>query len=172
MTPLTRFPLRWAGAGVAVLFAAALLSARAPILPLPKAPVVLGLPDNPPAWLKGFRCRWAVQVVGDPAKQKAQTVVVALPTGGRLDPKAPALAVQSAGGKVLPAAVLSHDPAGDTLLQFQRNDNDRWYWVYGGCDAPPAAVGFATPPKEGLTLELRDWAGDEIDSWAKVRAGL
>ena len=58
------------------------------------------------------------------------------------------------------------------VVQFQRHGDERWYWVYGGCDAPPAAVAFDKPPQEGLTLELRDWAGDELDSWAKVRDGL
>jgi tetratricopeptide (TPR) repeat protein len=36
----------------------------------------------------------------------------------------------------------------------------------------PAAVKFPKPPQEGLTLELRDWAGDDLGSWVKVRDGL
>src|SRR5947209_5484100 len=103
------------GGGFTVLLAAVALAAPVPVLPPPKTPIVQTLPDNPPAWIKGFRLRWAVQVVGDPAKQKAQSVVATLPTGGRLNAKA--VAVQSASGKVLPSLVLSHDPLGDTVLQ-------------------------------------------------------
>ena len=55
---------------------------------------------------------------------------------------------------MLPSTVLSHDPAGDTVVQFQRRGDDRWYWAYGGHEAPPAPVKFAKAPQEGLTLEL------------------
>src|SRR4051812_22709717 len=98
--------------------------AAAQVQPPPKAPTFQKMPDSSPAWLKGYRFRWAVQVVGDPGKNKAKTVAVSLPTGGRLAKNARDVAVQSAGGDVLPSAVLSHDPAGDTLVQFQRHGDD------------------------------------------------
>jgi tetratricopeptide (TPR) repeat protein len=162
--------LRLVGGVFAVLLVA--LDGNAQVQPAPRAPQVQTLPGKPPAWLKGFRFRWPVQVVGDPAKQKNTTVVVTLPTGGRLKPQATDIAVQSASGEVLPSTALSHDPAGDTVVQFQRHGNDPWYYVYGGHDAPPAAVKFDKLPQEGLTLELRDWAGDDLGSWVRVRDGL
>src|SRR5580693_8950248 len=93
----------------------------------PKLNIVHPLPPAP-AWLDGYQVRWPVRVLGEPATQSAQTVLVALPTGGWLTPDASDLAVQAATGKLLPAAVLSHDPVGLTILQFKRHGNDPWYW--------------------------------------------
>src|SRR4051794_40126025 len=121
-------PLRWA---VLAGGALALTALGAGAQPLPKAPVFQKPLEKAPAWLKGYRFRWPIQVVGDPAKQKAQTVIVTLPSGGRLKAKAADVAVQAANGDVLPSVVLSHDPAGDTIVQFQRRGDDRWYWAYG-----------------------------------------
>lgn len=134
------------------------------------------LPPQTPAWLDGYAVRWPVRVLGVPSEQTAQSVIVSLPTGGWLKPDASDIAVQSAGGKLLPVLVLAHDPTGDTIIQFKRNGSDPWYWVYGvSPKAPPLAkVDPKTDPafKEGLTLELRDWEGDDLGGWAKVRAGL
>jgi tetratricopeptide (TPR) repeat protein len=134
------------------------------------------LPPQPPPWLAGYAVRWPVRVVGEPSKQEAQTILVSLPTGGWLKPDASDLAVQTADGKVTPLAVLSHDPAGKTIIQFKRHGNDPWYWVYGV--SPKGSPGPRIDPKsdaafrEGLTVEVRQWAGDDLGSWAKVRAGL
>ncbi len=134
------------------------------------------LPPQTPAWLDGYQVRWPVRVIGEPITQIGQTVLVRVPTGGWLKPDASDIAVQTASGKLLPTAVLSHDPTGDTILQFKRNGNDPWYWIYGVNPkaAPLAKIDAKADPafKEGLTLELRDWAGDDLASWAKVRAGL
>src|SRR5271154_1268022 len=78
--------------------------------PLPPAPL----------WLEGYQVRWPVRILGEPVLQSAQTVLVNLPTGGWLKPDASDLAVQAATGDLLPAAVLSHDPTGHTILQFKR----------------------------------------------------
>jgi tetratricopeptide (TPR) repeat protein len=134
------------------------------------------LPPLTPPWLEGFRVRWPIRIVGEPAIQTARTVLVRIPTGGWLKPDASDLAVQSADGKLLPLAVLSHDPAGSTILQFKRSGNEPWYWVYGIGDKAklgPRTDARSDPTfREGLTLEVRAWAGDKLDSWAAVRAGL
>jgi tetratricopeptide (TPR) repeat protein len=132
---------------------------------------VHSLPPQTPAWLDGYAVRWPVRVIGWPIEQTGQSVLVSLPTGGWLKADASDIVVQAASGKLLPVAVLSHDPTGDTIIQFARNGNDPWYWVYGvNAKAPPLAK--AGPFKEGITLELRDWAGDDLGAWAKVRTGL
>lgn len=136
--------------------------------------IVHPLPPQSPAWLDGHQIRWAVRVAGEPSQQTAQSVVVSLPTGGWLKPDASDLAVQGADGKPLPAVVLSHDPEGETLVQFKRRADDAWYWVYGVGGPPgPKADPKADPAfREGISLEVREWAGGELDGWAKVRAGL
>jgi tetratricopeptide (TPR) repeat protein len=138
--------------------------------------IVHPLPPQTPPWVEGYQVRWPVRVVGDPAAQPGQTLVVSLPTGGWLKPDASDLLAQNAEGKTIPLAVLSHDPAGDTLVQFKRRGNDPWYWVYGvSSKGPPAPRTDAkTDPafREGVTFEVREWAGDDLTSWAKVRAGL
>jgi tetratricopeptide (TPR) repeat protein len=153
-----------------VLLLAVVAAPAAPPEP-PKKNVVQPLPDKPPAWLPGYRLRWPLRVIGDPAKQKSQSIITSVPTGGWLRPDATDVAVQTAAGEVLPLAVLSHDPAGETVLQFPRKGNDAWYWVYGVSAAPRPIV---KPPamQEGITVEVREWAGDDLASWAAVRAGL
>ena len=136
-----------------------------------KGPDVQELPASPPAWLEGYRVRWPLRVVGDPAKQGNQTVIARLPTGGWLKPGATDVAVQSATGQTLPLRVLSHDPNGDTLIQFKRNGNDGWYWAYGMSEKPLPQAKIEPAPQEGLTLELREWAGDDLASWAKANGG-
>src|SRR5207247_2363795 len=90
---------------------------------LAPAQVVQKLPDKTPAWVEGYRLRWPLRVIGDPAKQTAKTVITSIPTGGWLRPDASDIAVQTATGEVLPVAVLSHDPAGETIIQFPRKGN-------------------------------------------------
>ncbi len=99
-----------------------------------------------------------------------------MPNGGWLKPDASDLVAQTGSGVLLPVLVLSHDPLGDTLVQFKRHGNDAWYWLYGV--NPGAAPTAKLDPKtdlllrEGVSLEVRDWEGDELTSWVKVRAGL
>jgi len=142
----------------------------------PQINVVHPLPPITPAWLEGYQVRWPVRILGEPVAQDAKTVIVSLPTGGWLRPDASDLAVQSASGVLLPMAVLSHDPLGETIIQFKRNGNDPWYWVYGinpkGGAAPKTDAKTDPLFREGVTLELRDWVGDDLSSWVKVRAGL
>jgi tetratricopeptide (TPR) repeat protein len=142
------------------------------VLGLAAAGTRWGQPPQAPAWPEGYRVRWPLQVVGDPAKQTAQTVIASLPTGGWLKPDASDVAVYSASGKPLPLRILSHHPAGDTLIQFQRDDNASWYWAYGVNAQATAPPKFTAPPKEGLSLEVIEWAGDSLESWVKVREGL
>jgi hypothetical protein len=138
--------------------------------------VVNPLPPQAPPWVEGYRVRWPVRILGDIAKQDSKSVVVSLPTGGWLRPDASDLAVQAGTGKLLSLAVLSYDPTGDTIVQFKRQGDDPWYWVYGV--SPNALPGPRADPKsdlafhEGITLEVREWAGDDLGNWAKVRAGL
>jgi tetratricopeptide (TPR) repeat protein/chitodextrinase len=110
--------------------------------------------------------------MGDPAKSGNQTVIARLPTGSWLKPGGVDLAVQTAGGETLPLRILSHHPNGDTLIQFKRNGNDAWYWAYGMSEKPLPQAKIEPSPPEGLTLELREWAGDDLASWARVRDGL
>src|SRR5262249_19221827 len=123
----------------------------------PTVNAVHPLPPQTPPWLDGYLVRWPVRVLGDPVGQTGQSVLVSLPTGGWLNAEASDLAVQTGSGKLLPLAVISHDAVGDTIVQFKRNGNDPWYWVYGvNPKAPPLAkVDAKTDPafKEGVTLE-------------------
>lgn len=88
------------------------------------------LPGHSPAWTPGYRVRYTLRVIGDQSVCTSKTVIARLPTGGWLKPDASDLLVQSASGKIQPMSVLSHDPKGDTIIQFIRNGYDRWYWVY------------------------------------------
>src|SRR5438093_13019152 len=99
-----------------------LLALAAPPPPA-KGNIVEPLPSKPPAWLDGYRLRWPLRVIGDPSKQKSVSVITTIPTGGWLKADASDVAVQTATGEVLPVAVLSHDPAGETILQFPRKGN-------------------------------------------------
>lgn len=152
-----------------------LLSAGAPVAGAPSADpkvnVVQPLPAKAPAWLEGYRLRWPLRVVGDLAKQKSVSVLTSLPTGGWLKPDASDVAVQTASGEVLPVTVLSHDPLGETIIQFPRKGADGWYWAYG-VNPTPKPSAKAPAMQEGLTVEVREWAGDDLANWAAVRAGL
>ena len=130
------------------------------------------LPPQAPAWLDGYQVRWPVRILGEPFAQSAESVLVSVPNGGWLKADASDIAVQSGSGKLLRAAVVSHDPLGDTIVQFQRHGNDPWYWIYGVNPKVPPLAKVDPPFKEGVTLELRDWAGDDLSSWVKVREGL
>ena len=134
--------------------------------------VVHPLPPQAPPWLVGYEVRWPVRVIGEPSGQTAKSVLVSVPTGGWLKADGSDIAVQSGSGKLLPVAVLSHDPLGDTILQFQRSGNDPWYWIYGVNPKAPPLAKIEPPFREGITLELRDWAGDDLSNWVKVREGL
>jgi tetratricopeptide (TPR) repeat protein len=168
---------RLAAKAGAILSAAALVLLLALPVPSPsqapkKPPVVEGLPTQSPAWLEGYRVRWPLRVVGDPAKQSNQTIIAVIPSGGWLKSDAADLAVQSGAGQTLPVQVLSHDPAGDTIIQFKRNGKDSWYWAYGMSAKPLPQAKIEPAPQEGMTAEFRAWAGDDLASWAKVRDGL
>jgi tetratricopeptide (TPR) repeat protein len=164
VTFMNRVPLM-----IVAIVLAFLTSAEAVAQPMLN--VVHPLPPQAPAWLDGYAACWPVRVLGEPIAQTAQSVLVSIPNGGWLKADGSDIAVQSGAGKLLPVTVLAHDSAGDTIIQFQRHGNDPWYWVYGiNPIAPPLAK--IEPFREGLTLELRDWAGDDLSSWIKVRAGL
>lgn len=147
-----------------------LLAACAPAADPPPPDKGDKLPDKSPAWLAGYRVRYPLRIVGDPAVSKAKSVVAKLPTGGWLKADGSDIAIQSAAGQAIPVAVLSHDPLGDTLIQFPRSGNDRWYWAYAGNAGAAPAAGQRIA--EGLTFEARDWAGEDISAWPAVLAGL
>jgi tetratricopeptide (TPR) repeat protein len=137
--------------------------------------VVHPLPQIAPPWLSGYKVRWPVRVLGETFPAESQSIVVRIPTGGWLRPDASDLVVQTARGELLPLAVLSHDDDGETIVQFKRSRDEAWYWVYGA--GPPAATPHADAKSdaafhEGLTLEVREWAGDDQASWAAARTGL
>ncbi len=154
---------------ISILLLLAALASRADAQG-PQLNVVHPLPPAPP-WVEGYELRWPVRVLGEPGTQAAQSVLVSLPSGGWLKPDASDLVVQGADGQLLPAVVLSHDPAGETIIQLKRRGNDPWYWVYGV--HPRATAGpKADPFREGIVLEVREWTGQDLSSWVKVREGL
>src|SRR6476659_6523445 len=87
-------------AGCCVLACAtvAVVSAAAPA-PAEKINAVMPLPAKAPAWVPGYRVRWPLHVLGDPAKQPAKSVITSLPTGGWLRPDAGDVVVQTAAGE-------------------------------------------------------------------------
>lgn len=144
--------------------------------PQMKVNAISPLPPVTPTWLEGYQVRWPVRVIGLASHQAAKTVLVSLPTGGWLKPDGSDLAVQGPSGNKLPFVIHSHDPLGETIIQFQREGDENWYWVYGVNAKAPALV-QADPKKEvafheGTTLEVREWDKESITSWPVVRAGL
>src|SRR5262245_36819004 len=95
-----------------------LISATPVRAQLPQFNLVHSLPPQSPPWLAGYQARWPVRIVGDPVKLTAKSVLVSLPTGGWLKPDASDLVVQTADGKLPLFQVVSHDPAGETIIQF------------------------------------------------------
>lgn len=133
-------------------------------------------PTDPPAWLAPFRLRYTLHIPGNRAKSSATSIIAELPTGGRLRPDAADVAVQTAEGERLSVSVLSHDPRGNTVIQFPRRGDSPWYWVYavaGAAQVPAAPRAANTGPlPEGVTVEVRRWAGDDLADWGAVREGL
>jgi len=159
---------------IAVLAFASVSIAAPPKAAPPHNPVE-SWQGEPPAWLAPFRLRFTLHIAGARDKSTATSIIAHLPTGGRLRPDASDVAVQSASGEMLPVTVISHDPKGSTLIQFPRRGNDAWYWAYtaaGEATLPKAPAPLATPIQEGLTVEVRRWAGDDLGDWSSVRDGL
>lgn len=126
-----------------------------------------------PSWIPGYRVRFPIRLTGDYANPKTRTrsVVAQIPAAGYLRADGGDLLVQSADGTRIPARVISHNPLGDTLVQFLRETgDDPMYWVYAGNPTAPAVD--APLIEEGLSVEFRDWEGESLSSWASVVAGL
>jgi tetratricopeptide (TPR) repeat protein len=161
----------------ASLFASVLLAAPPILAQQGKPSHVVEKYPKAPKWLKGYNVRWPVRVAGDFSRMGeviTKSVMVPIPTGGWLSPDASDIVVQTANGKLLSPQIRSHDPIGNTIVQFQRNGEDRWYWVYGARNASASAnpTTETNPFQEGLILEVREWVGEELDSWAHVVDGL
>ncbi|MCE9592304.1 MAG: PKD domain-containing protein [Planctomycetes bacterium] len=105
-------------------------------------------PGVTPPWVPGYRIRYTLRVLGDVLNTPSKTVVARIPSGGWLKPDATDIQVRSASGKQIPVAVVSHDPKGDTLIQFRHNGMDRWYWVY--------AMNPAAPPRDEVLFAKID----------------
>ncbi len=160
-----------------LLFATATLLPLSAAAPPPKvapkaAPPAPAVELPPPAWVPGYRVRFPLRLIGDFANEKAltQTVVARLPAAGWLRPDGADICVQAQDGRVMPVAILSHHPQGDTLIQFKRNGNDPVYWAYAG--NPKLPHPNVPPVPEGVTVEFRNWKGTSLASWADVVAGL
>lgn len=97
-------------------------------------------PPHAPAWLPGYRVRYPLRIAGDLLAATSRTVIACLPTGGWLKTNAADIVVQTVTGRRLPTAVLAHDPVGNTIIQFERNGYDRWYWAYA-LNANPLPAG-------------------------------
>ncbi len=129
-------------------------------------------PKGPP-WVPGYRVRFPVRLTGDQANPKTRTrsAVAQIPAAGYLRADGSDLLVQAADGELIPVRVISHNPRGDTLLQFKRQEgSDSEYWVYAG--NPAATPSDAPLIEEGLSVEFREWEGESLASWAEVVAGL
>ncbi|MEO6848940.1 MAG: tetratricopeptide repeat protein [Chthoniobacterales bacterium] len=125
-----------------------------------------------PNWIPGYQVRYLLRVVGSMKDlPDAKSVLASLPTNGWLRPDGSDVVVQSQAGQTLPTAVLSSQPGGDTIVQFQRSGDDLYYWAYAMCPngAPAAAAPIA---KEGVVAEYRRWDGDVLDSWESIVKGL
>jgi tetratricopeptide (TPR) repeat protein len=132
-------------------------------------PLVPRDPPAPPAWLAGYKYRYPVRVLGKVADFKTQqSILLRLPTGGWLMPDGGDVAITTTAGAAIPVTVISHDPAGETIIQFKRNGNDEWYWAYAG----GAVSAKAEAIKEGLTCEVRQWEGENFKNWEAVVGGL
>lgn len=169
-------------AAVVLLFAefVAQAAAQAPkaksvAVPPPHNPTV-EVPADAPAVLAPFRLRYALHIGGDRAKSPAKSIIATLPTGGRLRADASDVAIVTEKGERLPSTVLSHDPLGSTLIQFPRRGDAAWYYAFAvapeGTALPPAIASEAIAAHEGLTVEVRRWAGEELGDWSQVRDGL
>lgn len=159
---------------VALVMLSGRCGAAPPATAQPK-PNVIETAPTPPQWLAPFRLRYALHIPGVRKRSAATSVVVQLPTGGRLRPDAGDVAVQTIDGERLPVTVLSHDPKGGTILQFPRHGDDSWYFAYavaGNVELPTSPTPSTPPAQEGLTVEIRRWAGEDINDWAAVREGL
>ena len=94
-------------------------------------------PAAHPLWVDGYRVRYLLRVIGDLRQEKPQTVIARVPTGGWLKSDVSDLVATTTTGKRIPLFVLSHDPSGDTIIQFRRQGKDSWYWLYAvNPDAP------------------------------------
>ncbi|NBV23228.1 MAG: hypothetical protein EBS05_15075 [Proteobacteria bacterium] len=159
-----------------ILLLASMLAAYAAPAPpkvTPKAAPFAPVVELPPsAWVPGYRVRFPLRLIGDFTNEKAltQTVIARLPAAGWLRPDGADICVQSQDGRVLPVAILSHHPQGETLIQFKRNGNDPMYWAYAG--NPKLPHPNVAPLPEGVTVEFRNWKGTSLASWADVVAGL
>ncbi len=126
---------------------------------------------GPAAWINGYRLRFVVRASSDPVLNKTESMLVTLPVGAWLNPDGTDLVAQTSSGLVIPVYTISHDPKGNTLVQFKRNGDDNFYWIYAS--SPSGAPGpKAEPIAEGLTVEVRKWAGDNLNSWKDVAEGL
>ncbi len=161
-------PSRLIAVGLLFLAAVPGLQSAAPATPAP-APAAPA-PPPPPAWVAGYRVRFPLRPFGDIEKLPTESVVARLPAAGYVRPDGSDIVVQAQDGKLIPVTILSHNPTGDTLIQFKRQGNDPMYWAYAGNPKAPAAD--APPIQEGLTVEFRDWAGDSLASWAEIVDGL
>jgi tetratricopeptide (TPR) repeat protein len=141
-----------------------------------------------PSWIPGYPQRYELEVVGDMENNPAKSIIAQIPVGGRLPAGVDFVPVQVQDGRVYAAAVLSNPTSGEAMIQFYRNGNESKYWVYLpvvvykdfraslrgarvieqlSLDRPGAVL-----PKEGLTVEYRNWAGDSMRDWKDVATGL
>ena len=123
------------------------------------APSLADDPAASPSWIDGYRVRFALRVIDDLLTSDVQTIIARIPTGGWLKPDATDIRVRDADGQNIPAIVLAHDPLGDTIIQFRRRGNDRWYWVYvSNPNAPGKDLAFeakvATAKEQSLQAGL------------------
>lgn len=155
------------------LLGAALLMSLAPMatgIVAPASAQVYSVPEKSPAWVSGYRVRFMVRVAGNLDRAGTKSIIANIPASSWVKADGSDIIAQSADGKTIPAAVLSHDPQGDTIVQFARQGNQPFYWIYAGNPSAPANT--APRFEEGLVYEVREWQGDDVTSWASVREGL
>ncbi len=102
-------------------------------------------PAAHPLWIDGYRVRYLLRVIGDLRQENPKTVIARIPTGGWLKDDVSDLVVTTTAGKSIPLFVLSHDRSGDTIIQFRRQGEDSWYWLYAvNPDAPARNLDWHT----------------------------
>lgn len=134
------------------------------------APVARGQLVAEPQWLAGYDARLWLRITGNGEAPFPKSVIARIPTGDLCRDDAGDVTVVTSDGTELPIAVLSHAPAGHTVIQFERQPEQRDYWAYIGHKT--AAPKRREPIDEGVVLEVRNWKGMDMSSWPAVREGL
>lgn len=123
-------------------------------------------------WVPGYRIRYPLRLAVDPGVSSNATIIARLPTGGWVKPDASDIIAQAGSGVLLPVAVLSHDPRGSTIVQFNRSGVETSYWAYAVNPNPsPAGRPSAAVARASEQARLANEAKMKAQKAAADRAG-